>query len=59
MSKLQVRMLGKVSRGGVTPRLSEAEVRRSVLSSRKTFREILLIKTYFMNIQDNWEVGNI
>ena len=59
MSELQVRMLGKLSRGGVSPWLSEAEVRRSVLSSRMTFREILLIKTYVMNIQDNWEVGNI
>jgi len=59
MSKLRVRMLGKVSQGGVSPRLSEAEVKKSVLSSRVTFHEILVIKIYVMNIQDNWEVGNI
>ena len=59
MSKLQVRMLGKASRGGVSPWLSETEVRKSVLSSRVTFREILVITIYVMNVQDNWEVGNI
>ena len=50
MSELRVRMLGKVSQGGVSPGLSEAEVRKSVLSSRVTFREILLIKIYVMNV---------
>ena len=59
MSELQVRMLGKVSRGGVSPRLSETEVRKSVLSSRVTFQEIVVITIYVMNVQDNWEVGNI
>ena len=59
MSKLQVRMLGKVSRGGVSPWLSETEVRKSVLSSKVTFREILVITIYVMNVQDNWVVGNI
>ena len=59
MSKLQVRMLGKVSRGGVSPWQSETEVRKSVLSSRVTFQEILVITIYVMNVQDNWEVGNI
>ena len=59
MSELSVRMLGKVSRGGISPRLSEAKVRKNVLSSRVTFREILVIKIYVMNVQDNWEVGNI
>ena len=59
MSELRVRMLGKVSQGGVSPWPSEAEVRKSVLSSRVTFREILLIKIYVMNVQDNWNVGNI
>ena len=48
MSELRVRMLGKVSRGGVSPRLSETEVRKSVLSSRVTFREILVITIYVM-----------
>ena len=50
MSELRVRMLGKVSQGGVSPWLNEAEVRKSVLSSRVTFREILLIKIYVMNV---------
>ena len=59
MSELRVRMLGKVSRGGVSPRLSETEVRKSVLSSRVTFQEIVVITIYVMNVQDNWEVGNI
>ena len=59
MNEVQVRMLGKVSRGGTPPRLSEVEVRKSVLSSRVTFQEILVIKIYVMNVQDNWEVGNI
>ena len=59
MNEVQVRMLGKVSRGGISPWLSEAEVRKYVLSSKVTFREILLIKIYVMNVQDNWEVGNI
>ena len=54
-----MRMLGKVSRGGVSPWLSETEVRKSVLSSRVTFQEILVITIYVMNIQDNWEVRNI
>ena len=44
MSKLRVRTLGKVSRGEVSPQLSEVEVRKSVLSSRVTFCEILVIK---------------
>ena len=48
MSEPQVRMLGKESRGGVSPRLSETEVRKSVLSSRVTFREILVITIYVM-----------
>ena len=57
MSELRVRKPGKVSRGGVSPRLSKTEVRKSVLSSRVTFREILVITIYVMNVQDNWEVG--
>ena len=48
MREPQVRMLGKKSRGGVSPRLSETEVRKSVLSSRVTFREILVITIYVM-----------
>ena len=59
MSELLVRMLGKVSRGGVSPQLSKTKVKKSVLSSRVTFREILVIMIYVMNIQDNWEVRNI
>ena len=59
MSELWVRTLGKVSRGGVSPRLSKTKVRKSVLSSRVTFREILVITIYIMNVQDNWEVRNI
>ena len=59
MSELRLRMLGKVSRGGVSPRLSETEVRKSVLSSRVTFQEIVVITIYVMNVQDYWEVGNI
>ena len=54
-----MRMLGKVSRGGVALRLSETEVRKSFLSSRVSFREILVITLYVMNVQDNWEMGNI
>ena len=50
MSELRVRMLGKVSRGGVPPWLSETEVRKSVLSSRVTFWEILVITIYVMNV---------
>ena len=53
MSELRVRMLGKVSQGGVSPGLSEAEVRKSVLSSRVSFWEILVITIYFMDVQDN------
>ena len=53
MREPQVRMLGKESRGGVSPRLSETEVRKSVLSSKVTFREILVITIYVMNVQDN------
>ena len=52
-------MLGKVSQGGVSHRLSEAEIRQSVLLFRVTFQEILLIKIYVINVHDNWEVGNI
>ena len=52
MSELRVRMLRKVSRGGVPPWLSETEVRKSVLSSRVTW-EILVITIYIMNVQDN------
>ena len=59
MSELQLRMLGEVSQGEVSPRLSETEFRKSVLSSKVTFREILVIMIYVMNVQDNWEVGNI
>ena len=54
-----MRGLGKVSRGGVSQWLSEAEVRKCVLSSRVIFQEILLIKIYVMNVQDKWEVRNI
>ena len=50
MSKLRVRMLGMVSRCRVSLRLSEVEVRKSVLSSRVTFWKILLIKIYVMNV---------
>ena len=59
MSELRMRGLGKVSRGGVSQWLSEAEVRKCVLSSRMIFQEILLIKIYVMNVQDKWEVRNI
>ena len=54
-----MRRLGKVGRGGVSPQLNEAEVRKCVLSSRVTFQEILLIRLCIMNIQDKWELGNI
>ena len=52
-------MLGKVSRGGISPWLSEAEVRKYVLSSKVTFREILLIKIYVMNDKTigRWEIS--
>ena len=53
MSELWVRILGKVSRGGVSPWLSETEVRKSVLPSEVTYREILVITIYIMNVQDN------
>ena len=53
MSELQVRMLRKVSRGGVSSRLSKTEVKKSILSSRVTFREILVITIYVMDVQDN------
>ena len=59
MSKLRIRILGKVSRGEVSPRLNEAEVKKSVLSFMVTFRETLLIKIYVMDVLDKWEVGNI
>ena len=52
-------MLGKVSQGRISPQLSETKVKKSVLSSRVTCREILVITIYVMNVQDNWEVGNI
>ena len=53
MSELQVRVLRKVSRGGVSFRLSEIEVKKSILSSRVTFQEILVITIYVMDVQDN------
>ena len=53
MSEIRVRMLGEVSRGEVSSWLSEIEVRKSVLSSRVTFQEILVITIYVMNVQDN------
>ena len=53
MSELQVRVLRKVSRGGVSSPLSEIEVKKSILSSRVTFREILVITIYIMDVQDN------
>ena len=59
MSELLVRMLRKVSQEGISPRLSETRVRKSVSSSRVTIQEILVIKLYVMNVQDNKEVGNI
>ena len=59
MSKLRMRMLRKVSQGGVFLRLHKVEVRKSVLSSRVTFWKILLINIYVMNVQDNWDVRNI
>ena len=59
MSKLRMRMLRKVSQGGVFLRLHKVEVRKSVLSFRVPFRKILLIKIYVMNVQDNWDVRNI
>ena len=53
MSELQVRVLRKVSRAEVSSRLSEIEVKKSILSSRVTFREILVITIYVMDVQDN------
>ena len=51
--------LGKVGRGGVSPRLNKVEIINCVLSSRVTFQEVLLIRICIMNIQDKWELGNI
>ena len=53
MSELQVRVLRKVSRGGISFRLSEIEVKKSVLPSEVTSWEILVITIYIMNVQDN------
>ena len=50
MSELRVRVPRKVNRGGVSPRLSETKVKKSVLSPRVTFLEILVITIYDMNI---------
>ena len=47
-----MRGLREVGRGGVSPRLNKAEVRKCVLSSRVTIQEILLIKIYIMNVLD-------
>ena len=54
-----MRRLGKVGRGGVSPPLNEAEIRKYNLSSRVTFQEILLIRICIVNVQDKWELGNI
>ena len=59
MSKLRMRGLGKVGRGGVFPRLNKAEIRRCVLSSKVTFQKVLLIRICIVNVQDKWELGNI
>ena len=39
-------------RGGMSPRLRKAEVRRCDLASRATFREILMIRIHIMKAQD-------
>ena len=37
MGKLQIKRLGKVGRGGISPQLNKIEIRKYVLSSRVTF----------------------
>ena len=44
--------VGEVGRGGVSPRLNKAEIRKFVMSSKVTFQEILLIRICIMNVQD-------
>ena len=39
-------------RGGMSPRLHKAEVRRCGLASKATFREILMIRIHIMKAQD-------
>ena len=41
------------SRRSVSLRLSEIEVKKSVLSPKVIFREILVIMIYVVNVQDN------
>ena len=53
-----------VKDGGSMPRRSissanEVEVRKCVLTSKVTFQEVLLVRIYFVNVQDKWEMGNI
>ena len=45
-----MRELGKVGRGGISPRLNEAKIKMCVLSSNVTFEEVLLIRTCIMNV---------
>ena len=47
MSKLQMRELGKVGWGGISPWLNEAKIKMCVLLSRVTFQESLLIMTCY------------
>ena len=51
--------LGEVGRGGVSPWLNKAEIRKCVLSSTMTFKKVLLIRICIVNVQDKWELRNI
>ena len=53
-----------VKDGGSMPRrnifsTNEVEVRKCVLSSKVTFQKVLLMRIYFVNVQDKLELGNI
>ena len=38
---------------------NEVKVIKCVLLSKVTFLEVLLIRIYFVNVQDKWKLGNI
>ena len=59
MSKLQMKGLGRVCRGGISLWLNEAKIKTCVLPSMVTFQEVLLIRTCIMNVQEEWELKNI
>ena len=59
MSKLQMKGLGRVCRGGISLWLNEAKIKTCVLPSMVTFQEVLLIRTCIMNVQEEWELRNI